>query len=624
MQDETHTELLSGETAVNRTLKERLDEMFLEHPLLRVMLWDRRFRWFAGAFVMVLVGVSLMLPKIWRSTPPQIEHAVKMSGVDYLQAAALKRSALAEQERGDWAKALISWEMARANHPGDPELTRGVIGTRLRGTNVVDETRVVFDGNWLLALTHTNSGDLALVARLYEHHRMDAEVVRLLSSGVGASSPELQGYYLRSLFNLGEVGTFSSRLEKLGPTELARAGLVLHGLAYRAGWGEATLAMAARTELETSASRPGPDQELANRLLLAVGIRKEAPSQALVALDRLTQLGVDTLRDHLRYWRLLVALDNRRGAIERMEIYKAKPKDQRDTAAWVELWLACNQESQAEALLRWAMDNQTMDPPLRILHANLLIRKKRWEELSLLGHAIRQRGGSSLPLMSFGYYLEVRGSVGAGREFDAKRSVEAIAALDADTGDFAVVIGQGLSDAGYASVAVGVLKKSGVRWDRSAEYWSALCVAANRILDEKTLVVAAKRFYELEPQNPMAVNNYACALLIMRERAGEAVALTSGLVRERPGNLTLMLNYASALLLSGRANEAKEIVLGIRPDRLTRSEMAQYEFTRCELGIQLRDKRLAAEAHSRIDPATLFPEQARWLSLEMEKLRKGG
>ena len=595
----------------------------LEHyPLLRVMLWDTRFRWFAAGALATVLAIGIMLPKMWRVSPKDLPQVIRISGIDYLQAWALRRSAMKEQAAGQWSKALMAWEMARANNPGDPELSRGVIRTKMGQNNRVTDRAATADGSWLLRLTRTNAADLALVAKWYASCQMDKETADLLEAQPAPLVPALESAYLKALFNQGSLSKFSQRWDKFQTNAPTDPELNLYRTAFLATRDSSDSAHEARIALDKLAAAPGELHITANRLELLVAVLLKDSDRAALAVRHLEQAGANTLQHHLLYWRILADSPESNKVPPLMDAYSEKPSKISETKAWLELWLKFGNDDQAERLLKWSTENQPLDVGLCVRHASLLIGQKRWEDLSALGLNLRMRTGSSAPVLAFGHYLEARGAFGADRVFNIQRFVDAILGLNADVAGFALVMGNGLTEMGFASAALSVLKQSEGHWSKVPDYWLAMCVAADRARDENTLSYAAKRAYELDPKNSVMANNQASALLIGRRQPGEAVALTSQLRRERPGNVLIAINHASALLVNQRAEEAREILTAIQPDRLTRAEAAQYQFACFELWWQLGKATLAWEAYDKLERSTLFPEQERWLKATMEKLGK--
>src|SRR5687768_10582973 len=85
----------------------------------------------AWCFRAALFGMILLLPlamlflfKVWLVTPANFAPAVKVSGLDLIQAGSSRRRAAQQAAQGRFEEALQSWRIAVANNPGNPDLIR--------------------------------------------------------------------------------------------------------------------------------------------------------------------------------------------------------------------------------------------------------------------------------------------------------------------------------------------------------------------------------------------------------------------------------------------------------------------------------------------------------------------
>lgn len=602
----------------------RFIQQLKQNPLIKLLRKDGWFRWLALAMVVTIMGAGLMLPKVWRVTPDVIPHPTKISGVDFVQAFALRRSALKHEAAGNAFEALVAWEMARANNPGDAELSRGVIRSKLIQTNAPSALRGFNDGAWLLILSRTNQTDLELVAKWYSHCQLDRELVALLETRPAPLSAPLLSAYLKSLLNQGQITKFAETWERSKPDVAADPELGLYHQAFTAGWGAAGAREQARSVLANESKTPGPLQVRANKLRLFVGMQLKSTEDVSASLRVLESLNKDSVRDHLLFWRLLASTGEQGELIRSMTASTLKPSTLSETLVWADLWLEVGKDAELEKLLKWSAEKQPVDPGVCVRHGKLLIRQRRWEDLAGLGSSMRLKGGSDLGVVSFGYFLEARAAMALGRASTLKESLDALLALDAVVGEFAPMMGEGLVEMGYGSAAVKVLKRSESMWAKSVPYWNTLCLSADQARDEATLLAAAKQAYQMEPSSPISANNYANALLVTRTQASEALEITRRLLQSNPNSLTYLINHASALLLNHRAAEAKPLLVNLRTDRLTRAEASQYAIALCELWVELGEPGLASEALEKVDRKTLFPKQSLWLSSVLDKIGKRG
>src|SRR5437764_14631513 len=83
-----------------------LDERYPSlSSLVRVLWFQPWFRAiFLGLIVIVIAG-ALFVTKMWRSTPAGFNPVVRISGIDWFQARALKRNALKQAAEGHFDEA---------------------------------------------------------------------------------------------------------------------------------------------------------------------------------------------------------------------------------------------------------------------------------------------------------------------------------------------------------------------------------------------------------------------------------------------------------------------------------------------------------------------------------------
>ena len=132
---------------MSRWHKIRRSFRHLEIPLLPPLLLPF---WIRLACVLgllcILFGVLMML-RIWRTTPPDFERAVKIRGINYIQAWSLKRTARKEMAAGRYDAAALAWRMAAAHNLGDLEASRGYLEALLQDFDLSGEAAAQFVPN---------------------------------------------------------------------------------------------------------------------------------------------------------------------------------------------------------------------------------------------------------------------------------------------------------------------------------------------------------------------------------------------------------------------------------------------------------------------------------------------
>jgi predicted Zn-dependent protease len=268
----------------------------------------------------------------------------------------------------------------------------------------------------------------------------------------------------------------------------------------------------------------------------------------------------------------------------------------------------------------WHLEKRGFDPDVCLAYLALLVDTKNWEDLRALGAKIRLRSNLPETLTAFGYFAEGWAELAQRRTNQAKQAFDKIKAFKIDEPSLAVAMAERLVNAGYVEYAIALLWKLEPQLSNRSVFWLVLTQVAYVQKDNDLLLRAAKRAYELAPDDLIAVNNYAAALLINRVQPEEAIKLTLQLVRQMPMSLVAVVNHATALLLNKRSLEAQELLGQVDAGRLTAEESAQYYRAMFELWLNLDKLAQAREAYQRIDKRLLYRVQVRWLEETLEKL----
>src|SRR5258706_14787160 len=85
---------------IKKRTKLKLANKLAYFPLLRLLLFKFWFRMAFLALVFLMVFLSLFLPKVWRTSPPNFLPVVKVSGLDLVQAWSLQRTARKQMAAG--------------------------------------------------------------------------------------------------------------------------------------------------------------------------------------------------------------------------------------------------------------------------------------------------------------------------------------------------------------------------------------------------------------------------------------------------------------------------------------------------------------------------------------------
>lgn len=586
-----------------------------ERPLLLMLALEPLFLLAMGFTLLAVVTLLALLPKVWMATPPGFEPVVKISLLDRLQARTLARSARAQEAVDKPASALVAWDSAFANNPGDPDLVRGWMRCALKLSDEQRNSRTAaFHVEWLFRLTRTNTVDVPLAAALYERCGMDADVVRMTEALTAPWVPEVEAARLKALFRLGDLAGFD-RLWSANPSRPAvDAELPL----YRTAWGLMTAKDATERgpfldRLENEAGKGG-HAALANRLLTQVGVHLKQPPIAGRALARLVEQKHDRFMEHLMYWRLLLSEGDAAEAVRLMKAYGANPDSISETMAWAELWGVAGKPAEQEKLYQWALTHQEGAPPVFIEYATVLMRERRWSDLSNLALRLRSDFSAMPSLVSYSRYLEAEAEWHLGHEDAVARNLDFVREHGQEEPRLAILMCQGLTRMGQGGMGLSLLRKHESVLAEDAEYWKTLCLASEQWRDEASLTDAARRWHELRPNDIFSVVHYVNTLLIRRERLDEALRLTRAAMGAHPQEPALRLNHAWALLANHRPKEARALVQGlVKPTGLSVAESSQWELFWCELAVEEGDLEAARLVLKGIDPGSLFPNQRTWI-----------
>lgn len=596
------------------TSKGRLAGKLAEYPLLRVLLFEFWFRVAFVLFVLLVIFMSLFLPKIWRTAPPDFLPVVRVSGLDMLQSWSLRRTASALQQEKKYEEAAQSWQMAVVNNAGDPQNFEGAIRNLLE--NPQPQPRLVDRGLghclWLMRLTHTNQTSLELFTTLLARHHMQYLTARFLQPLEGQLAPNLQATYLKALFLDEQMPRFATYWEQNRAQLPSDPELPIYYAAYQIGWGPPGSISEGRRALKAAMADP-QHTLLAHRLNLTVSAFLVDPDDYARSLEVLEKAKVARLNDRIGWWRLLVLNGQKTKARELVQNYVSAPQTAMEAMRLAAVYQSLDLSAQARELYARTVPEFRFDDTLSVAYANFLIETKSWDALRELAVDLRQQDSVRNVMQGYCHYLEGRAELGQQRVPFAEAAFERIAGHEFGNLGLAMQVSKDLTQLGYAKLANGLLQRLESSFAKDPNYWFLVFNSAYELRDLKRLTHAAKEAYRLRPNQPAYLNNYAAALLLNREQPEEAVMVTRRLLEAYPRSLYAHINHALALLLNQRADEAEKLLNVIPLDKLN-----EMEATMCQLAwFQVHQQRGAAElanaAREKIKTDYLFSEQVEWL-----------
>jgi hypothetical protein len=599
--------------------REQILIRLVEYPLLRVLFFSFWFRLVFLAFVGLMIFLALFLPKIWRTTPPGFIPVYRASGLNLVQAWSLQRGAQQAMASGKTADAIYGWQAALAHNPANPDLLRGLLQT-LRtdtGTNQYLETSIQYSF-WLLRLSATNMADVELVSQVFERYRLTDWTLGMLTPLNHRLSPSLEKAYLKALFNALQIKEFASRWEAVNPSVID-AELRLYQAAYRAGWGSVNERIQGKESLDAALTN-AEWRVVASRLSMAVGFQAGDVRRFAQSLRWLSACGRDTPGDHCNYWRLLSSFGQKADAIELAKAYRKPPGTGGEAIQLAETYSILGLADNAIDLLQRRTMEYAYDERIWMVWGDILIANQRWDAALRLGAQIRQTAAAQTTLLGYSHYLDGQAELGAGKPTLAQTAFHKAAEADFQSPMVGIGIAEKISNLGYPRLAKEILLKLQKPMAENPDYWFLLVTVADRLRDAELRLAGCAAVYKLQPNNPNARNNYAAALVTMRQQPAEAIKLTMELIAQMPDSAIAKINHSQALLLNQRTRDAEAVLQTIDSSRLGSEESASYYMAWFEVYLNLQQAEKARQTASRIDRQFLFPCEIQWLDQALAKL----
>jgi predicted Zn-dependent protease len=600
----------------------RVPRIIRRNRFLYYLFYERPFFAAVGAFLVLVLAAFAFLPKIWIVTPRGFTPEVRVRGLDFLQAAALRRSARNLAEMGSYRESMRSWAAAVANQPADLGTVREAIHTLVQIEPPAPEMLGwgATYGNWLLRLGQTNAADVALVALFYEHQGLDDAVVRLLSSeGRENLTPEEARPYLRALFRLGHPEAFAQAWKRHAGNLAQDPELQLYHSAYLVGWGPPENIADARKALEAAKIAP-ETLRLAHRLQLQISYSHGDPDAYAASLTRLEQDHGDAVRDHVRLWLLLAMNARVDEARDLASHYASPPANPAEAELMATTLSGLGLREEAAAFLRRHHDSFEYSPTMWMLEGRALVALKRWDDVRELAVNLRQQERLSKSLGGYHHFLTGLAEHSLGRPEPARQSFSGLLTNYIPDHLLAFQAGTTIHRLGYPQIAAEVLGRLEHSFSNRVDFWLQLQSAAHESKQYDLLLAAAEKAYRSAPDNLVFANNYAAALLMQRERSAEAIELTIKVLAKSPRSFEARINHALALLQNSRVDDAEPLLRSLAAERgdaegRTLLNLAWFEYYQ-----RKGQTTLAWEAVDRIETRFLLQPQLDWLNATRKKL----
>lgn len=580
-------------------------------PLLRHLALERWFRWSCVALFLLVSTLALGLPRIWIVTPRGCTPVIRVSGVDGLQARWHRDRSEAAWNRGDSETAIFEWRQALANQPASIPILRGGLD-RLSRQPSRDPARFrVAVGNtlWLLQLTRTNRSDVARAMRVFESFGVDDLLLATARNLSGKPSPHEYAAVLKARFRAGDVEGFAAGWRGFTGNAGLDAELELYHAAWLAGWGKPEEALTAERRL-IAAEADSRTRELALRLCLLVLARRGDLARFETTLGDLEDMHASAAIYHVALWRLMASRGRVDEARRRAVQFAGRPVSSLEVRRLAEAYLELGLEDSALNLMDRMVPELGVAPDLWVYHVRELQRRERWDEVRWVSLLMRYSPLLRHSLDGYSHYLEGlyqlsrRGSEAAAAAF--RRAAE----NPTRDASLALEMAGQMIRLGHTGPAQRLLLTREVELDHSPEYWGMLCRTAFAERDVDLLLKAARRHWQLRPDDAGAMNTLAAALIVRHSETELLLYLTKRVFETNPELLPARLNRASALLQAGRKAEARALLSLVDDTQgLPPAERTMIRLARTEQLAADGDAIGALAAVRDLNPEFLLPEQ---------------
>lgn len=607
---------------VRRRSKKRLNLSFLlpstrEHvmTLLGILRDDPRFRWALGGLILVCLIIGIMPLKVWTTSDPGFTPVVKVSGLDLLQTWSLARTAVKQEQAGRIPEAIQAWTSAVANNPADVKVVRGLVD--LLGRNERLERRWVGTGvgyaYWLLQLTQTNRADLELVGKLFERAQLYELTIRLLAEQQQDATPSTIRGLAIAYFETGRMDLFGQLWDKYG-AELGKDGSMrLYHAAWAALWGPPSGANEG-LQILMDGAKDRVLRILALQLLLNVHSQRLDQDGFNAGFAELRAAHADRIQDHIRYWMLLNYLGQRSLASEKARAYATPPQTETEADMLLSVWNLLGLQELAVDFARFQMPSFTGAPRLWLAIGKMLITAQRWDDLRAVAFEMRNNQGLARVFGSYTYFLEGIAEHGLNHLDRAEDLFRQMLVSPPSDASLAFDCGTTLQRLGYNEFAQELYKRLEKELGGTLEFWQKMAESAHQTQNTDLLVTACEKAYQLDPTNPVTVNNYAAVLLMTRRDPAQAIRLTVDVVSRNPDSPIAVINHSLALAQNGRFTEARRSLDGVNPANLPLEERTFWNMGQLECAIGQNEPDRARSYLDQVQQRFLFPTQKEWLT----------
>jgi len=223
-------------------------------------------------------------------------------------------------------------------------------------------------------------------------------------------------------------------------------------------------------------------------------------------------------------------------------------------------------------------------------------------------------------LAGYGCYLEGRAELGLNRRETAESTFQKVPEFPFANKMLATLVASSLAQLGYPEPANKLLSKLEPELANDHHYWMLLARNAYDLRDAGLLKYALGKSYELNPEDPEIMSNYAAILLAFREKPDKAIQLTLRMMALFPRSAGVRINHACALLQNKRTAEAHRMLDSIDPKTLKTTDSSSYYLARFEAAFEEHDTSAALRASERVDRSLLLGPDKAWFDQTLTNL----
>ena len=596
--------------------QEQLSERVKGNFLLHLFINDVKFLIAAVVLTPIIIGGVLLIPKIWEVSPEGFKPKVKISGIDFIQARTLAKTAQRHEKEGDYEAALYSWNVAISNHPTETKNLQSAIASFL---NIEHPTPKQISQNinyslWLLKLNQTNFSDLEIIAETLDRSRLDQLQFSLLSPHEDELTEPMRAAYARTLFNLFRHKEFNNQWQQLSESTRSLPSNILYGSAYTALWGTPAEAEKNLTEIKEFAAN-NPSDRHSRQLLLLIHYQQKNTAAYQATLSELIATQNDSYSHHLGYWTLLSQTGNSERSLKLASDYEKPPTNANDLIAHLRLLRELGAPETANTLVQKHIQSFSGETSLYSNYADLLIELNDWDRLREIAINLRKLNSESRAT-SLSYYLEGTADAKQKRRNSADTAFAKFSSSVAtDDVQSENNLAKELTQLGFPMHALRLLTQVESKYEDSSKYWYSRAGYAFRVRNYQDMRHASEKAFNLEPSNSNFKSALAEALLLLREDPSRAVRLTLELVNENPNSFSHHINHVIALTINQRVEDAaalfEQIPLDAAPDA---QAQAAYHYAHFGIAFLQNDFEKAHQISQLVPDSLLSDKEREWFS----------